>query len=228
MAAAMIELGGAESDSQFFEAVDFVSPSGRRIIVKHQAPTAERLNTIARHRARYYPAGLFCRPGRRVLDFPCGSGYSAEIFRAFGVQYHGLDHDEDKVAYAQHVYGAEGVTFRTGDLTKPDLRDAWYDVVVCVEGIEHIRSEFQAGLIRALRQSLKSEGVLVISSPENVTGKSGPNPDNKWHVHELNKSDFLSLLTTEFGQHVEPVHFREELTDGHVHTCWVAVCHKKG
>ena len=38
---------------------------------------------VARHKARYHLAAFVARPDMKVLDFPCGSGYGAEILDNF-------------------------------------------------------------------------------------------------------------------------------------------------
>lgn len=220
----VVRLGGDDLEALYLEDADFQLTSGKRVIVRRSA--AADANVVARHKARYYPAGLFCRPGHRMLDFPCGSGYASVIFRPFGVIYEGLDVHEAGVEYARRVYGGQDVSFDVADLRRPNLSQDRYDVITCIEGIEHIDQQYQAPLIAALHRALRLGGVLIISSPENNTGQSGPNPHNKYHLHELTKADFMTLLTNQFGDRIEPIHFREVLTDRTVHTCWVVMCHR--
>lgn len=54
-----------------------------------------------------------------------------------------------------------------GDITKTNefIADSTYDVVVCMEVIEHTLNPFDA--IKEIRRILKHEGYLLISAPLN-------------------------------------------------------------
>ncbi|WP_170230598.1 class I SAM-dependent methyltransferase [Roseibium hamelinense] len=170
--------------------------------------------------------GLFCRPGLKVLDFPCGSGYGSEVLCALGVTYRGMDIDALSVEYAQKVYGTDQKTFLNGDLKQPNLQNETYDVIGCIEGLEHIELEFQNALIASFRDALRSGGVLVVSSPVAQTGVSGPNPDNPHHLGELTKPDFIALLHRHFKpESVEVVTHRARLTIGVETECLYGICH---
>lgn len=182
---------------------------------------------IVRHKARYFLLGGLCRRGDRVLDFPCGTGYGAQILDALNVRYLGLDRDEAALAYARRHYQPYGL-FGTGDLTHPDLDDEAFDVIGCLEGLEHIDGEFQGPLIATFSKALKPGGVLLVSSPERNGPVSGPNPKNPYHRHELTRLDFLALLQTVFPPAaIELITRYDRLSDGEWHTCFYAVCHKE-
>jgi 2-polyprenyl-3-methyl-5-hydroxy-6-metoxy-1,4-benzoquinol methylase len=69
-------------------------------IIKTEMPNMREL--VARHRSRYHLAAFIARPGMKVLDFPCGSGYGCEIVE--DVEYHGMDNDEITIEYAKYYY----------------------------------------------------------------------------------------------------------------------------
>jgi 2-polyprenyl-3-methyl-5-hydroxy-6-metoxy-1,4-benzoquinol methylase len=124
------------------------------------------------------------------------------------------------------VYAQYG-TFAYGDLCKPDLLENNYDIINCVEGIEHIGKEFQQPVITAFYKALKPGGVLVISSPEAPNNVSGPSATNPWHTWELTKQDFLDLLYTSFSpENVELVTRKWTLPNGKVSNHFYCVCHK--
>lgn len=226
-----IHLGGTVSCGRLYlEDLEFDMPDGRHVVVKRTyKPDGfsghNMANLIARHRGRYHLLGLFCRPGMRVLDFPCGSGYAAQLLEEQGVSYEGRDIDEPTLEYARRLYGQSG-SFKLGDLTKPDLETEGFDVIGCLEGIEHIGKEFQRIAIDAFYKALKPNGVLVVSSPENSNKESGPSQENKWHKWELSKKDFLNLLSV-FGEGgVEMITLKEVLHTGVMSTCFYAACRK--
>ncbi len=100
-------------------------------------------------------------PVGRLLDVPCGTGLLAleAVRRGFAVV--GLDLDPKPAL-------AAGVDARAADMERPlPIDDAAFDVVTCLEGIEHI--ENQRALIAELARGLVAGGLLVLSTP-NVLG----------------------------------------------------------
>ena len=98
--------------------------------------------------------------GLRVLDVPSGPG-------ALSARLRDLGFDVEAGDLFPESFLAEGITCQGVDLNGPlPMADATYDVVVCVEGIEHLESHF--GLVRELRRVLKPGGRLVITTP-NIT-----------------------------------------------------------
>ncbi|WP_306145218.1 bifunctional 2-polyprenyl-6-hydroxyphenol methylase/3-demethylubiquinol 3-O-methyltransferase UbiG [Roseibium sp. MMSF_3412] len=221
-------LGGSDKERLYLKDDEFVSETGTRVVVKAtDIPGVDIRDTVARHMARYFQLGLFCRPDLRVLDFPCGSGYAAEVLAPLHINYNGLDFDKTTVEYARRIYGRFRADYAVGDLCNPELAPESYDVVGCIEGLEHIRLDRQDRLIAALRDALVPGGVLVVSSPEARSGVSGPSADNTYHLGELTRADFLSLLSRHFDpDDIEVVTQEATLTTGFRNTCLFGICHK--
>ena len=175
-------------------------------------------NIVARHKARYYLPAFFCRPGMRVLDIPCGSGYGFEILRSTGVQYHGMDNDPVTIEYCKRIYNENGAKFMVGDLTD-SVFGTDYDIIMCIEGIEHIEAKYQAPLVRGFFNALKPGGMLVISSPYSIDNQ------NPYHRHEMNSVEFTRLLYDIFGD-VQCLSFDETLHSGSISNCMYGVCKK--
>ncbi len=220
--------GGADTERLFLQDVEFTMPEGTPITVnKTNIPGVDMDDLVARHKARYYLLGLYCRAGYRVLDFPCGSGYASEILTPLGVTYEGREFDAETVEYAKKCYQTPQATFSVGDLTNPNLKSGTYDLIGCIEGLEHIEMKEQEHLISAFYTSLKPGGVLIVSSPENPTGVSGPSVHNPYHKHELTKKDFVTLLESAFGTgNVELITHKATLSTGVFTLCFYGICHK--
>jgi 2-polyprenyl-3-methyl-5-hydroxy-6-metoxy-1,4-benzoquinol methylase len=220
--------GGDDKERLYLRDLDLNLSSGEHLIVKKTYhPGANMLDLIARHKGRYCLLGLYSRPGYKLLDFPCGSGYGVELLRQFGVIYQGRDVDPYTIEYANRVYSDENSTFRVGDLTKPELGKEQFEVIGCIEGLEHIAGVYQSPLIKSFYNALVPGGTLVISSPKNTTGQSGPSVHNPYHLWELNRTDFLELLNTEFkSENVELVTHKAVLSTGVLTTCFYGICHK--
>ena len=185
-----IEVGGINEERLYLNDLKFDCLDDIVIVKKTDMPDIE--NTIARHKGRYHFVASFCRPGMRVLDFPCGSGYGAEILGTQKVIYHGVDSDETTINYAEFYYGKYGI-FEMGNLKRPKLEDGEYDLIACIEGFEHIELKYQERLVESFYTALVDGGTLIITSPEKT--EEIPNP---YHLHELIKDEFETLLKTCF------------------------------
>lgn len=226
----ILRRGGTDTERLYLKSASFTLQTGDRVVVQKTRSALKGYSMtdhVTRHKGRYGIVGLFARPGKHMLDFPCGSGYPSEFLRPFSLHYQGLDNDPATVAYAQRMYGNSTTNFAIGNLKNPTLPRSAYDMVACIEGIEHIEQKYQAPLVEALVKSVKPGGVLIISSPENPTGISGPSKHNKDHLWELNRKDFLDILYKHFApKDVEVVTQTATLSTGVTTTCLYAICHK--
>ncbi|MES2087647.1 MAG: class I SAM-dependent methyltransferase [Patescibacteria group bacterium] len=227
---AVIKRGGTDTERLYLESLDFKMPTGENVQVTKTASDVPGYNMkehIARHTGRYALLNLYGKPGNTVLDFPCGSGYASKIAKNLELNYEGKEFDRVTVEYARRLYGAEHITFNEGDFTKPNLSEKSFDIIACIEGLEHMEQKYQLPLIQSFYKSLKKDGVLIVSSPENPTGKSGPSITNKDHIWELTRIDFSKLLSKVFGEkNVELLSYKARLSTGVISTCFYGVCHK--
>ncbi len=78
---------------------------------------------------------------RSILDIGCGTGQFAALLRDKGfTRYLGIDFSKVAVEFAREV--CPEFEFRAEDArTSPALADAPYDVVVCLETLEHISED---------------------------------------------------------------------------------------
>lgn len=92
-----------------------------------------------------------------VLDAPSGQGRLSLALKAKGFDVWALD------IVPANLEGW-GVHCQEGDLNAPlPFADAFFDVVVCVEGIEHLENPH--ALVREFRRVLKNEATLVVTTP---------------------------------------------------------------
>jgi SAM-dependent methyltransferase len=98
------------------------------------------------------------------LDFGCASGrYTVALVEAGAESAVGIDTQEDRIAEARALEQAHPVKFQhVADATLPLSGDFFHGVLLN-EVLEHVTDEIQT--LREIRRVLRSEGYLVIMSP---------------------------------------------------------------
>jgi 2-polyprenyl-3-methyl-5-hydroxy-6-metoxy-1,4-benzoquinol methylase len=103
----------------------------------------------------------------RVLDFGCGPGYLLDLLVAQGVACEGADFSENAIAILNERLRHEplfgGVT-RLEQIPSSLPADA-YDVVFCIELVEHLLDDDLETTVAELGRILKPGGTLVLTTP---------------------------------------------------------------
>ena len=149
------------------------------------------------HYHRYLFALRFCA-GRDVLDVASGEGYGSALLGQTAHSVIGVDVDAASVDFANTHYLSDRVSFRRGDATALPIADASVDVVVSFETIEHLADH--AAFLSEIRRVLRPCGVLVISSPDKTIYSDAAQHENRYHLKELHRAEFLTLLRGTFPQ----------------------------
>ena len=181
-------LGGTNEERLYLYNLKFDCDDDLVIVRRTEMPNMDEI--IANHRGRYGLVSAFCKPGIKVLDFPCGSGYGREVLSPSKVDYEGRDIDKATIEYCKIT---QGPTFLVDDLGSPHLEERHYNLIACIEGIEHIDQDKQDRAVKHLRDALDSDGILVITSPERQ--ETITNPYHKW---EFKREEFRLLLEKYF------------------------------
>lgn len=150
-------------------------------------------------------------PGSRVLDVGCATGYIGRELRKKSCTVIGVENDAAAAKAARRYY----TKVLEGDLELPTslrLPTHAFDVVLCLDVIEHLTH--RADLLRAIRRWLKTDGVLILSTP-NIAHVSirwqllrGSFAYTSWgildksHIHFFTKQSLTKLLE-ETGYTVE-------------------------
>jgi SAM-dependent methyltransferase len=145
------------------------------------------------HRARYHFAAQAVA-GKAVLDAGCGIGYGIEILAAGGAStVSGVDLDAAAIATAEERYGELAETVVEADLRELPFDAESFDVVVCLEALEHVDGAGEA--LTELSRVLRPDGILIVSSP-NPAGYPEGNPH---HVHEYSPQELADVLGSHFA-----------------------------
>lgn len=108
----------------------------------------------------------------------------------------GVDLDPGVVAFAARSY--PGIRFLEGRMgTLPFSGPPQFDVVLCLEGLEHVgRGEAEDFLAEAHRV-LRPGGGLIVTAPLLADGKHSGNP---YHLYEFTAAELRELLTHRFDE----------------------------
>lgn len=149
------------------------------------------------HTHRYLLARELARD-KVVLDIACGDGYGARMLADVAVNVIGVDISLKTVARAAIKYQHPRLFFLGGSATAIPLTDASVDLVTSFETIEHLAA--QEDMLGELRRVLRSEGLLIISSPDKYEYSDSSGYENPYHVNELYGYEFLELLRARFSK----------------------------
>jgi 2-polyprenyl-3-methyl-5-hydroxy-6-metoxy-1,4-benzoquinol methylase len=104
--------------------------------------------------------------GTRLLDYGCGDGTFLALVHDLFPHALGVDADSVQIAdCAQRLVQLEGLSFAVaGDLVDP-AHTGRYDVVVCMEVLEHCPVDLQRQVIDDLARVCAPEGTVIVSVP---------------------------------------------------------------
>lgn len=137
--------------------------------------------------------------GKRVLDIASGEGYGSALLAQGAINVVGVDIAADAVAHAKAMYQADNLEFKIGSCAAIPLPDHSVDIVVSFETIEH-HYEHDA-MMREIKRVLVPGGLLVISSPDRLEYSDKPGYNNPYHIKELYRAEFKTLLSGYFKHH---------------------------
>ncbi len=153
------------------------------------------------HIARYALARPFVQ-GCRVLDISCGEGYGSRLMaRDWGAaSVVGVDISEESIAAAQRAFKADNLEFCVGEAER--LTDAFnsgsFDVAVSLETIEHVADPVQ--FLRGLRHSVRPDGVIIISCPNDRWYYPSASESNPYHRRKFTEEEFRCMVTSVLGE----------------------------
>lgn len=152
----------------------------------------------------------------KICDVGCGGGMGSNILSQEADFVWGIDKDEDSIKFAKafferhknNIYYTPQLTFDVIDIKNEPREIMAFDIVVCIETIEHI-SDYQKVLDFIKRLCKKDkQGVYLeppsatkvfISTPNRNFKRMGKEyPKNTKHVREWTPEEFYGILTKNF------------------------------
>lgn len=148
-----------------------------------------------RHIASYY-FSLPLTKGKTVIDLGCSDGYGSSLIAKSAKEIIALDIDRQTIEEARKKYKNENLKFKIGNALMLNWKNK-FDIVVSFQVIEHIKD---VGMyLNQINKILKDKGIFICSTPNRLLRLSkGQKPWNKFHVHEYEAEELLSILKNHF------------------------------
>ena len=89
----------------------------------------------------------------QIVDLGCGEGVIVQKYREKGYDIIGLDYN----------FSSKDVV--KGDLTKTKFEDNFFDLVICLDVLEHLGFEQQELAVREMKRIMKKNGRILIAVP---------------------------------------------------------------
>ncbi len=134
---------------------------------------------------------------KTVLDIASGEGYGSNLLSYYATKVTGVDISSETIDKARKKYTKENLEFLNGSATNIPLPSDSVDVVISFETIEH-HDEHEKMMLE-VKRVLKTDGLLIISTPDKLNYTDIPNTVNPFHVKELYVNEFEGLLKSHFS-----------------------------
>ncbi|HAX80550.1 MAG TPA: 3-demethylubiquinone-9 3-O-methyltransferase [Cyanobacteria bacterium UBA11372] len=122
------------------------------------------LNHINKSRFEFFDRYVSNWRGLKALDVGCGGGFSSEFMAAKGVVVSGIDQSSKCIQAAQKHAESNGfkIDYRQAVAENIPYGDATFDVVVCVDVLEHVENVEQ--VISEVYRVLKPNGLFLFDT----------------------------------------------------------------
>ena len=136
--------------------------------------------------------------GKIVLDAACGEGYGSSIVSETASQVYGLDISQETVELANKKYGGPRLSYVQGTIAELPFDDHSIDIVLSFETIEHISEDLQIRFLNEIKRVLKTDGLLVMSTPNKAVYTDLVQAQNEFHLKEFYLQEFTEFLERYF------------------------------
>jgi ubiquinone/menaquinone biosynthesis C-methylase UbiE len=133
-----------------------------------------------------------------ILDIASGEGYGSNLMSENAAFVFGVDIDKNTIEEARFKYKKDNLEFRIGSATEIPIESNSIDVVVSFETLEHHDKHDE--MMLEIKRVLKSNGVLIISTPDRLYYSDARDFKNEFHIKELYKQEFEDLVFKNFNR----------------------------
>ena len=135
---------------------------------------------------------------KTVLDLGSSRRDGPILLGALAKEVIAMDIQFFDIKYARDNFAKNNVKYLNADGVSLPFKTANFDVVICLEVIEHILDHDK--LLTEIRRVLRPGGVSIISTPNKKMVKIFGTQDNPLHVKEIECEEFKSLLDKYFNK----------------------------
>lgn len=134
-----------------------------------------------------------------MADVACGEGYGSALLASEAARVVGADIAAEAIAHARDRYATvPNLHFEEGSATSLPLSEGSMDAVVSFETIEHLPRDDQSRMIEEFARVLKTDGILVLSTPNPIEYSIARGYHNPFHCHEPERTELAGLLAGAF------------------------------
>ena len=155
-------------------------------------------NNSIEHTQRYQLAKSFLF-GKDVLDINCGHGVGVELLAETARRVISMDVSDYLVGDAKTRHEAEKISYATGSLEEIPLPSASVDVVTWFD--PHGPVDSYSAYISEIKRVLRSDGKLILSTPEQLTFAVEAEQINRSYNRE-HAENYLNEILGKFFLHV--------------------------
>ena len=112
-------------------------------------------------------------------------------------EMHGIDISDEAVAFAAERFGRPNMHFMRSDMASLPFDDSTKDVVICLEGFEHVPRETGLRFLHEAKRVLAPGGLLLMTCP--VLDEYGRTTGNPYHVCEYPEEELIKRLNHMFS-----------------------------
>ena len=127
------------------------------------------------------------------MDIACGTGHGTLRFRNKGYKVCGADYDKNQIdKNIKRITDENDITFKQENIMNLSFSNATFDVVLCMETIEHVDPDQS---LKEVKRVLKKGGYLILSTPQNSTTEQCINPQ---HLYEYSLEEIKNIVSKYF------------------------------
>lgn len=126
----------------------------------HSATLAGKKGSL--RRAKWIKDTLKLKPGIRVLEIGCGTGFFSEIFVQSGAELHAIDLAQSLLDKALERCADQGIHFKLCDVEAMPYEDEFFDAVIGIRVLHHLDMPLA---FKEINRVLKPGGTIGFCEP---------------------------------------------------------------
>ena len=158
---------------------------------KEYTTTDGPVEVLSQKECYYFALNNYVKDGDRVLDVGMGIGYGMGVLSIKAASVYSVDVDKKAVEYNKARLIGKNPRIKElilYDGKKLPFKDGFFDVVTCIDVIEHVE-DYGAFLLELIRVSKRA---VIIATPNRRPEYTEPDgsPKNYWHLREWSYEEF--------------------------------------